>query len=55
MMKRRTFLTTTAASAFGATLQPGLTLAVSSDRITKRIPKTGERIGIIGMGSVRYL
>ena len=51
MMKRRTFLTTTAASALGATLQPGLPLAVSADRITKRIPKTGERIGVIGMGS----
>ena len=51
MMKRRTFLTTTAASVLGATLQPGLPLAVSADRITKRIPKTGERIGVIGMGS----
>ena len=51
MMKRRTFLTTTVASALGATLQPGLPLTVSADRITKRIPKTGERIGVIGMGS----
>ena len=51
MMKRRTFLTTTAATALATTLQPGLPLAVSADRITKRIPKTGERIGVIGMGS----
>ena len=50
-MKRRTFLTTTAATALATTLQPGLPLAVSADRITKRIPKTGERIGVIGMGS----
>ena len=49
MMKRRTFLASAAAAGAVASLTS--VPASAETRITKPIPKTGERIGVIGMGS----
>ncbi len=47
MMKRRTFMASAAAAMIA---RPRLAPAAGA-KITKPIPKTGERIGVIGMGS----
>ncbi|MBT6093362.1 MAG: aldo/keto reductase [Rhodospirillaceae bacterium] len=47
MIKRRTFIASAAAAMM---TRPRVALSAGS-RITKSIPKTGERIGVIGMGS----
>ena len=49
MIKRRHFLAASAATAAALAL-PGVP-AAAGPRITRKIPKTGEPIGVIGMGS----